>query len=183
MHQTSVRFSRVEMEMWIKDLEDKRNTLRENLSKANKEIARLKKVLRKQKYADPFSKVEVPVDIINDRKVNHSNSKWKKIAIELLEKYDQPMTGQIAYKKYLLKNRCNHSKRDFILKNLCSAFYALFNVDCKISRCKNPYGRGYVYGLNHFFELGTTTLKPRYETRLNRELEVISHEEPVPSLV
>jgi hypothetical protein len=177
MHQSSVRFSRVEIEMLIKELEGKRNTLRENLSKANKEITRLKKVLKKQEHGDSYSKIDVPVEIINDRKATHKNSKWKKIALELLEEYDQPMTCQIAYKKFLLKNRCNHSKRKFILRNLCSAFHYLWNDGGKLLRYKNPYGRGYVYGLIRCFDLSGNTLKPKYEQKLKKEFNVASKEE------
>jgi hypothetical protein len=168
MHNSTIACSKVDVESLIAKYVENRDSLKEQLLKVNKKLRHLKLLLRNKSDFHPVQKVDVPLQLIIDGQTRSNKLKWKKEVLQLLVQIETPVTCKIALRKLLLNNRCINEKEKFVLTNICSALHSLSNSS-KLLRCKNPYGRGFVYGLPSFFDTNIK-LKPKYDLRLRREL-------------
>jgi hypothetical protein len=168
--QSNISCSRNDVEGLIKNFEAKREILKEQLLKTNKRIGQLKTVLVRKKDLGVPQRFDISMKLIADGQLASEKLKWKKEVLDLLNKWETPLNCLIAYKKFLLESKCSDNKSKFIKANICSALSSLW-VKNKIHRIKNPYGRGYIYGLNEFFDI-RGKLKPKYDIRLHKELGI-----------
>lgn len=113
--------------------------------------------------------VKIPVDIVvRNERTGAKRINWKKIIMELIEKYNMPMSSDLLYNKVLLNYDEVPTNRHFVLKNISAALHYLSMFDDKLFRTKEKGKKEFIYGLKHFFDF-KGNLKQNYLSDYKRE--------------
>jgi hypothetical protein len=95
--------------------------------------------------------VYIPVDLINRNEPSASKRiNWKKIVMEIIEKYNIPMSSDLLYNKIMISYDNVPANRNFVIKNISAALHYLSVSDNKLFRTKEKGKKEFIYGLKHF---------------------------------
>jgi hypothetical protein len=164
----TLRCNIVDAKNYAKQLDAERYRLELMLSILNTKYSAIIGVIEANENGAQSWIIDLPMDVLYREGVTKVN--WKQAVIELIKKYDMPMSSELLTYKLLLHYNNAPLDKKFVLKNISAALHYLESVDGQLLRMKDENRRGYVYGFKHFFDLISLKLKPKYFDRYQKEL-------------
>jgi hypothetical protein len=111
--------------------------------------------------------IELPLEALPQR-LTHEKVNWKKLVMEMFERYQIPMSTELMCSKLWLHCPQVPFEKRSVAQNVSAALSVLEGKDRKLFRAKESGKKGFIYGLKHFFDL-QLNLKPYYLAQYRRE--------------
>jgi len=94
--------------------------------------------------------IELPLDAFVQT-ADFKNFNWKKTAVDLITKYQVPMSSDLMYNKVIINFDAAPLSRRTVLQNISSSLHSLYKHDKILMREKDLKENAYIYGFREFF--------------------------------
>ncbi len=156
-----IKYNHTELTRLLDSLQQSKISLELKLVSITEKINFIKKVIEKNDGGEKNWIIYLPEGIIEElgvtekvKKTKTNRIQWKKIALDILKKYNYPMSSELIYHKTKQIYHDLPKDHKLIVKNISSALVYLHSKGV-LFRQKLEGGKEYVYGfINHFDEKG-----------------------------
>lgn len=141
-----MKYSHIELQRCLKEFEVQEQEIANSLVSIREKIKGIKHILNQNDEGLQEWMVSIPVHLVvqDFKKDLRAKWNWKKIVMELVAKYKQPMTTEILFSKYLISYTNPVCERLFVIRNISAAAHYLVN-DGKLIKVKIGKSKSYVY--------------------------------------